>query len=108
MSACSGDDFWPLLITIFLGNHHNNQRNSLLWPITQTRREWGDPKNSRLESNGRGKSQVVLGIMDVLVEDVVGGEGAAVGVGRIEGLPRHPTLQSLYSTCPCVRNLFSS
>ena len=33
--------------------------------------------------------------MDVLVGDVVGGEGAAVVVGRVEGLPRHPTLQSL-------------
>ena len=40
------------------------------------------------------------GIVDVLeVGDVVvGGEGAAVGVGRIEGLPRHPTLH-LY---PCL------
>ena len=101
MSACSGElmIFWALLITIFWGNHHNNPHNSLLWPITQTRRGCGDPKNSRLESNERassvGKMPGLLGgIVDVLeVGDVVvGGEGAAVGLGRIEGLPRHPTL----------------
>ena len=64
-------------------------------------------QKQRLESNGPtwwGKSQVVLGIMDVLVGDVVGGEGAAVVVGRVEGLPRHPTLQSLSCHGPlCLR-----
>ena len=114
MSACSGElmIFWPLLITIFLGNHHNNPRNSLLWPITQTRRGYGDPKSSRLESNKRASSvgKVMLGeivdVLEVVGDVVVGGEGAAVGLGRIEGLPRHPTLHLYPPCCPLPHCVF--
>ena len=37
----------------FLGNHHNNPHNSLLWPITQTRRVPGPKKQpSRVQRPG--------------------------------------------------------
>ena len=102
MSACSGglvlfwvnlglNIFWCNLGNIFWGNHHNNPHNSLLWPITQTRRVARSQKKQpsqvqRPDTHG-GES-----LVDVLVGDVVGGEGAAVGVGGIDGLPRHLTL----------------
>ena len=56
MSACSGElmIFWALLITIFWGNHHNNPHNSLLWPITQTRRVRRPKKQpSRVQRTGQ-------------------------------------------------------
>ena len=44
MSASSGE-LMIFGLCSFLGNHHNKQHNSLLWPITQTRRV-PRPKNS--------------------------------------------------------------
>ena len=86
-----------------MGNHHNNPHNSLLWPITQTRRVPG-LKNSRLGSNDPAKVGKVSGC-------VVGCGCAGWGCGCVEVAvvgskasqdTEHPTADQPHCAYVCV------